>query len=151
MSADSYEVTNPEQREQLLEQARQKARDEKEERRETSTLKHRIERNLASETVALPVGGEAVEFDTFGRETSEWASILNERLRRLDGEGYQEEFAEEVDRIYMTLADHSEFDWMTRAWWEDHCGIRRGIQYLVSINAEQEVTEEEIKNSQRPR
>jgi hypothetical protein len=37
---------------------------------------------------------------------------------------------------------------MNSMWWQDHISIRRAIQYLTMINAEAEVTEDDIKNSQ---
>lgn len=139
-------VTNPEDRQQLLEQARTEAREEKQQNRQAASIKERIEQNLASETVTLPVGGESVDFSTFGRETSEWASVLQERIRRLDGDNYQEEFSAEVDQLYETLGTHSEPDWMTRGWWEKHVPIRRAIQYVVSVNAEADISEGEIES-----
>lgn len=141
------EPENTEQREQLLEGARSAVREERRDRREMSELQRRIEQSLADETVTLPVGSEDVEFDTFERETSEWAAMLQERLRRLDGEDYEAEFRAEVDRIYRTLEEHSVPDWMDRRWWEHHISVRRAIQYLTSINAEVDITEEDIKNS----
>lgn len=151
MSATSgdIEVTNPDERERLRAAAEQEVKSERRDEREALSLKARIEQNLASETVTLPVGDEPIEFDTFGRETSEWAAVLQERIRRLEGDNFEAEFSEEIDRIYRTLAGYSEPSWMTRGWWEDYCGVRRAIQYITSINAEQEITEEDIKNSQR--
>ncbi|WP_323192419.1 hypothetical protein [Halostella sp. PRR32] len=139
MSTDSY--ANPE----FVEQATDQVREQKRERREMSALQQRIEQNLESETVALPVGGEAVEFETFGRERSEWAALLQQRVRDLDGDNYAEAFSSEVDRVYRTLGEHADPDWMDMDWWEDQVSIRRAIQYITSINAEAEINEEDLE------
>ena len=130
--------------EEFVERASEKVREQKQQRRQMSRLQQRVEQQLRSETVMLPVGGEGIEFQTFDRETSEWASILRERVRNLDGENYEEEFHHEVDRIYRVLGAQAEPEWMDKAWWEDHVSVRRAIQYIASINAEAEVSEEDV-------
>jgi hypothetical protein len=129
---------------EFVEQAARKVQEEQRQRREMSALQQRIEQNLESETVALPVGGEAVEFQTFGREKSEWVALLQQRVRDLDGENYVTEFSSEVDRIYRTLGEHTDPDWMDKFWWEQRVPIKRAIQYLTSINVEAEVSEDDL-------
>lgn len=126
--------------EALFEQRQETKRERRQEWTEATAQQRRIEEALRSETVMLPLGDAEMEFRVWeDRDTSEWAAVVGERVRRIDGDDYREELSAELDRIYSELGEHAEPDWADRCWFEANVRFKLALQLVVSLNAEQDV------------
>ncbi|OVE83194.1 hypothetical protein [Natronolimnobius baerhuensis] len=109
----------------------------REELQEIGSLQQRLERQLAEESIDVPIGDETVEFRPFGREASQFAAVLQEHLENLDErDDVEAEFDEAVDRMYAIAAEHSKPEFADTDWWEAKFSIPRMIAILTLVNRE---------------
>lgn len=119
-----------------IEQRDQRQQERREELAEVGSLQQRLERQLADESIEVPIGDETIEFRPFGREASQFASLCQEHLESIDEENIEEEFDEVLDRMYAVAADFSKPDFADMDWWEANFSIPRIIAILTFVNTE---------------
>ncbi|MXV62080.1 hypothetical protein GS429_08400 [Natronorubrum sp. JWXQ-INN-674] len=131
---------------ETIEQRDEREAERREDLAETYSLQQRLERQLAEESIDVPIGDETVEFRPFGREASQFASLCQEHLENIDEENIEAEFDEALDRMYAVAADFSKPDELDLDWWERNFSIPRIIAVLTFVNTEgRPLSEDESK------
>lgn len=129
-----------------LEQRDQQRAEERVELQEHLTLQQRLERQLAEESIDVPIAEETISFRPFGREASQFASLCQEHLENIDEENVEAEFDDALDRMYAVAAEYSKPDFADMDWWEQQFSIPRMIAILTFVNREgQPLDEDELK------
>lgn len=138
VGADPTRFENEEFAREQYRKLEEQERAKREEFAEARTLQERLERQLAEESIDVPIGSETVPFRPFNREASQFASVLNEHLEQLDHEedDIEAEFADAVDRMYAVAGEFSKPEFATTDWWEANFSIPRMIAILHFVNVE---------------
>lgn len=116
------------------------------ERRQVSAMQRSIENYLAEETITLPLGPEEVQFSTLNGTDSDKATLIGERIARIGGDDFEEQFEDEVWWMCETLGGAAEPEWFTADWVKQNLSIRKRRKYLNMLTAERDLTSEQIKN-----
>ncbi|OIB56600.1 hypothetical protein [Natrialba sp. SSL1] len=119
-----------------VEQRDEQEAERREELQEIGSLQQRLERQLAEESIEVPIGKETMPFRPFNREASQFATLCREHLENIDEENVEEEFDEALDRIYATAAEYSKPEFADVDWWERHFSVARMIAILDLVNHE---------------
>lgn len=143
----SATLSNTEAVAETIDQRDQREQERRKELGEIGSLQDRLERQLAEESIDVPVGDETVPFRPFDREASQFAAVLQERIETLgEHEDVEAAFDEAVDRMYAVAAEFSKPNFADMDWWEDQFSIPRMIAVLKYVNQEgQSLDESETK------
>ncbi|MDJ1434772.1 hypothetical protein [Halostagnicola sp. A-GB9-2] len=129
-------VSNPSAANEALEARSQQQQERREELREAASLQDRLERQLAEESIDVPIGDETIPFRPFNREASQFASLCQEHLENIDEENIEAEFDDALDRMYAVAAEFSKPEFADMSWWEQQFSIPRMIAILTFVNTE---------------
>lgn len=152
-SAPPSDVTNPEQREELLAKTHEQLQTEREQDRNALSTKARLERKAESQTFDIDVFDEPVAFRRVPGAENKGMMTLTERWANIatldDDDSVEEAYDERFAETYEYLAEYSTDDDLTAEWWASVLPLDVAIRKVRALAQGGELSPEEIDRFRR--